>query len=112
MDVTVLSWIGGEAEQIDPILDEGNKVLSDVEVLVMRSCCGSEGAPCTSRSQGGPSVKAVSSPPAVHRQGSKNSPSLKVGKGKVIDSLGFNVLPLEGNVGNSDPQKTFLVDGG
>ena len=72
MDVNILSWIGGEAEQIDPILDEGNKVLSDVEVLVMRSCCGSEGAPCTARSQGGPSVKVASSPPAVHRRGSKN----------------------------------------
>ena len=104
MDVTVLSWIGGEAEQIDPILDEGNKVLSDVEVLVMRSCCGLEGAPCTARSQGGPSVKAVSSAPAVQRRGSKNLPSSRVGKGKVIDSLGLSVWPLEGRVGNSDPK--------
>ena len=91
MDVTVLSWIGGEAEQIDPILDEGNKVLSDVEVLVMRSCCGLEGAPCTARSQGGPSVKGVSPPPAVHLRGSKNSSSSRTGKGKTIDSLGLKI---------------------
>ena len=75
MDVNVLSWIGGEAEQIDPILDEGNKVLLDVEVLVMRSCCGSEGAPCTARSQGGPSVKVL----PCHQQ--------CIGKGQRIDLL-------------------------
>ena len=81
-------------------------------VLVMRSCCGSEGAPCTVRSWGGPSVKVISLPPAVHWQGSKNWPSLKVGKGKIIDSLGLSVWPLRGKVGNNDPQKTFFVDGG
>ena len=40
-DVTALSWSGGEAEQIDPILEDGNKVLLDVEVLVILSCFGS-----------------------------------------------------------------------
>ena len=57
-------------------------------------------------------MKAVSSAPAVQRRGSKNLPSSRVGKGKVIDSLGLSVWPLEGRVGNSDPQKTFFVDGG
>ena len=90
---TVLSWTGGVVEQMVPNLEEGNKVLMEVELLVILICWASLGALCTERVHGGPSVREVTLSVDVHFQGSKNSDSSSGGSGKSRDSLGRKSRP-------------------
>ena len=108
----MLSWIGGVVEQMVPNLEDGNKVLVQVELLMIRIFWASLGAPCTGRVHAGPSVREVMLSVDMHFLGSKNSDSFNGGNGKSRDSLGRKSQPLGSMVGCKAPQKTVLPEEG
>ena len=63
---TALSWIGGAVEQMVPNLDDGNRVLVQVELLVIWIFWAAFDAPCTERVHDGPSVSAMSSHQCIY----------------------------------------------
>ena len=62
-------WDGGAIEQMVPNLEDGNRVLVKVELLVIFREGAVEFAPCTERVHEGPSIKEEMVPFGAHFRG-------------------------------------------
>ena len=111
VDISVF-WIGGAMEQIVPNLEDGKRVLVEVELLVIFSEGALLAAPCTEKVHEGPSIMEEIFLFEMHLRGSKNSDFCNEGNGSSSDSKGRRSRPLSGILGSSEPHRTFLFEEG